>query len=231
MEVEEFQQSEENLIAQDFFPSAFKKQDITKSPAFNTWKNAKIEEGKKIVKCPACFGYEVFVAPTKHQCLCCKEVYCQKCLEKCVRFDRKHNHDKTFCQKLCYVINLVIDYGSSSEWNEPWEYLYTIPLFIFGTPILFTIKYFNFFMENSFIDNDCVQKFFAFLNLLSNAFYSIAYTIIYTEISLILLSPTIIYYRFFKIIIDNWMYVAYELDVGSCPITELTVRGTGYGYH
>lgn len=218
---------EENLN-NDFFPSKYKKQDLTKVTEFNKWYERKMQEGKKIVKCPICGGYELFVLPSNHKCKNCGEEYCQQCLKKCVKGEIRHNHEKSCCAKFCSLVKLIFEEGLSEDWNEPSEYILTTLLFLFGTPVLFTIKYFNFFTKNYVIDNCCVHWFFAILNLTSNIFYSIAFTICYSEICFIILSPTIIYYKFFKIIIDSWMYAAYEYDVGQCPITELTVSGRGY---
>ena len=223
MEIEE-----EDNLDKDNFPSRYKKQDLTKERVFNKWLEKKKKEGKKIVKCPICWGYELFVEPTNHICANCGEEYCQKCLKKCVEGEVEHDHESTCCDKFCSLVELIFDYGSSDDWDEPSVYFYTILLFLFGTPTLFTIKYFNFFRKNYVIDSCCAHWFFAILNLIANICYSIAFTLWYTEVSFIILSPTIIYYKFFKIIVDNWVYVAYKYDVGTCPVTELTVSGRGY---
>lgn len=225
MEIEyEYQENLNN----DFFPSKYKKQDLTKIPEFNKWYERKKQEGKKVVKCPNCGGYELFLFPSNHTCINCGEDYCQYCLKKCVEDEIKHDHEKSCWAKFCSLVELIFEEGLEEHWKSPSKYIYTTLLFLFGTPALLTIKYFNFFTKNYVIDNCCVHWFFAILNLLANIFYSITFTICYTEICFVVLSPTIIYYKFFKIIIDSWMYVAYEYDAGEVPILELTVSGKGY---
>ena len=226
MEIEE---SEENLNA-DFFPTKFKKQDLTKIPSFNKWYEMKEKQNKKVVRCPICWSYELYISNEKHKCAQCGGMYCQYCLKKYVENERRHDHETTCCEKFYDLVKLIFDYGGADDWEEPYEYVRTGLLFLFGTPTLFTIKYFNFFRKNYVIDNCCVHWFFAILNLMANIFYSIVYSIWYMEVSFIILSPSIVYYKFFKIIVDNWVFVAYRYDVGNCPITELTVSGTGYGY-
>ena len=226
MEVEELG---DNLNA-DFFPSKYKKQDLTKISAFNKWYETKQKEGKKVVRCPICWSYELYISSQEHICANCGEKYCQYCLKKYIEDERPHDHETSCCEKFCDLVKLIFDYGGSDYWKEPSEYIYTSLLFLFGTPTLFAIKYFNFFRKNYVIDNCCTHWFFAILNLFANICYSIIYSIWYMEVCFIILSPTIVYYKFFKIIMDNWMYVAYVYDVGECPITELTVSGIGYGY-
>jgi hypothetical protein len=226
MEVEEIG----DILNADYFPTKFNKQDLTKIGAFNRWLETKKNQGKKIVKCPICWSYEVYVSSEIHVCPNCGEEYCQVCLKKYVEGEREHDHESSCCDKFCDLVKLIFDYGGSDDWEEPSEYIRTGLLFLFGTPTLFAIKYFNFFRKHYVIDNCCVHWFFTILNLIANICYSIIYSIWYMEVSFIILSPSIIYYKFFKIVIDNWIYVAYVYDVGNCPITELTVSGTGYGY-
>ena len=222
-------ENEENFLKKDEFPAQFKRQDVTKIPSFKQWKQVKEKEGKKIVRCPICWGYEIFVEPTNHFCKNCGEEYCQKCLKICVEDEVQHDH-KGCCRKFCSLVDVIIDFGENTEWREPKEYFYTTLLFLFGTPSMFTVKYFQFFKENAIIDNFCVHLLFTILNLIANICYSIIYTILYFEIFFIIFFPSIFWYKYFKIIIDNWMMV-YEYGVDECPITELTVCGRGYRYY
>ena len=230
MEVE-VENLEEDFLNQDFFRPKYKNQDLTKNADFKAWANQKKKDGEKIVKCPICGGYEVLVEKTNHTCLCCNGEYCQGCLKKIIEDEVEHDHERGCCNKFCSLLELIFDYGGSTDWHEPSLYIYMTLLFLFGTPTLFTIKYFNFFKKNYVTDTGCVHWIFTVLNLIANICYSIVYTILYTQISFIIFSPTIIYYKFIKIIVENWVYVVKHYDVGECPITELTVKGRGYGLY
>lgn len=48
-------------LKSDIFQTYFKNQDVTKLPAFKKWKKEKEKEGKKVVRCPICLSYEIFV--------------------------------------------------------------------------------------------------------------------------------------------------------------------------
>ena len=134
--------------------------------SFKKWNDAKKKEGKKIVRYPICWSYEEFVRPTNYYCKNCGKEYCQKCLKIIVSEERRHDHEKKCCNKSCRLIRLIL-LECDDEWEfGPFEYFYMTLLYLFGTPILFTIKYFNYFRENHIIDNDCVHWFFAILNFI-----------------------------------------------------------------
>ena len=219
---------EENFLKNDTFPSQFKGQDVTKLPSFNQWKNAKKKENKEIVKCPICWGYEIFIEPTNHICENCGGKYCQKCLKICVEGEKIHDHTTSFCSKLCYLIDQIIKFGNGDNWGDPRDYLFATFIFLFGTNIMFTMKYFYFFKENKIIDS-CTHGFFTYMNLFTNILYCLVFYIWYFELFFIIFSPSLICYKYFKIIMENWMIVIEDMDVGECPITDITVRGKG-GY-
>ena len=231
MENEE-NEEKNNLIQINVFKTSFKRQDVTNMPSFQKWN----EEGKKrgliIVRCPSCWSYEISEKSYEHKCQVCGEYYCQKCL-MIVEKDRNHEsycikNGCTICCKNCcnaFCELVVAIFGEfSGKWRLKWyEYFLMILLFLFGTPIMFTIKYFKFFLDNPITDNYCVHKFFTFLNLMSNILYCIIYNLFYFGISFIIFFPSFIYFPTIKLIANSWSFI-YDSDVNDVPITELTVR-------
>ena len=218
------------LLKKDYFGTSFRKQDVTNLPSFKKWYSVKKSENKKIVKCPICWSYEVFEIPSNHKCLNCSKEYCQKCLKIIVEGELRHNHQRSCCSKFHGLIEDIIDFGGGVDWKEPKLYVLTALLFLFGTPVMFTVKYFQYFGKHNVIENDCVHGFFRILNLFTNIIYSILFTFIYFGIFFIIFLPSIFYPYYFKIIMNNWMEV-YEFEVDEIPITELTVCGRGFKYY
>ena len=102
-------ENEEELIVKNYFKTSYKKDDVSKLPAFKKWKAEREREGNKIVRCPHCWGYEIFIAPTNHFCAMCNGKYCQYCLKPCVEDEYDHHHDRSCCQKFCYLMQQMID--------------------------------------------------------------------------------------------------------------------------
>ena len=200
-------ENEDILLTQEYFKPSYKKEDVTTLPSFKKWIKIKEEQGKKIVKCPWCWGYEIFKEPTNHTCPMCKNLYCQKCLQKCVQDEVMHNHDRGCWSKFCGLIDIMIDWGKDAD-ATPLEYLKASLIFIFGNHFLYTMKYFDFFKKNKLIDNDCVHSFFTYMNLFTNLIYCIVFNIAFFEFFFFLFFPGIF--------------------IDESPITELTVRGRGY---
>ena len=222
-------ENEDLLLNQDFFKSSFKKQDVKSLPSFKRWEEAKNKEGKKIVRCPCCYGYEIFIEPTNHICLMCQKTYCQGCLKPCVVGEVIHDHERGCCSKLCGLIEIMVDWGKNNNATTK-EYIITSLVFIFGNHVLYTIKYYKFFKENKIIDNDWVHSFFTYMNLIANIFYCIVFSIFNFEFFFILFFPGIFIKCYLKFLVLNWKIVL-EFGVDESPITELTVRGKGYpGY-
>ena len=223
-------ENEEELIVKNYFKTSYKKEDVSKLPAFKKWKAEREREGNKIVRCPHCWGYEIFIAPTNHFCAMCNGKYCQYCLKPCVEDEYDHHHDRSCCQKFCYLMQQMIDFGCEIDCNMSCFDIFKISMiFIFGNPIMYTYKYYKFFNDNKIIENDCVHGFYKFMNLLVNILTvcSTLY-ITYLEFFLLLFVPSIIpCYLFF--IVENWEIAIEGMDVGETPLLELTVRGKGYG--
>ena len=59
-------ENEDIFLTQEYFKSSYKKEDVTSLPSYKKWIKIKEEQEKKIVKCPWCWGYEVFKEPTNH---------------------------------------------------------------------------------------------------------------------------------------------------------------------
>ena len=223
----------DDVLTQDYFPTSFKRQDVTTLPSYKKWIEAKNEQGKKVVKCPWCWGYEVFIEPTNHICPMCDNIYCQKCLQKCVEDEVIHDHERTCCSKFCGLIDIMVSWGQDDEMANDTkisEYILASLVFVFGNHVLYTIKYFKFFNENKVIDNDCVHSFFKYMNLFTNILYCIVFNMIYFEFFFLLFFPAIFIKCYFKFITYNWLVVL-EFGVDESPITELTVRGRGYGMY
>ena len=219
-------ENEDIFLTQDYFKSSYKKEDVTKLPAYKQWIKVKKEQEKKVVKCPWCWGYEVFKEPKNHTCPMCNNVYCQKCLKKCVENEMIHNHERKCCSLLREIIEIMTDWAEEGD-ATPMEYFLISLLFIFGNHTLFTIKYFNFFRKFKVIDNGCVHTFFMYMNLFANIFYCIVFNIAWFELFFFLFFPGFFIPFYFKFITKNWLFVL-GLAVDQIPIFELTVNGRGY---
>ena len=222
-------ENEEQELSIDFFKTSYNKEDISKLPAFKKWKEEREKEGKKVVKCPICWGYEVFVEPTNHDCKCCGGVYCQYCLHPCVEDEVDHDHERSCCSKFCSLVELMIGEGKNrGEKHECSELLKISLIFIFGNPFMFTTRYYKFFKENKIIDNDCVHSFFKFCNLFVNILTACSiFYLPWVALFLLLFLPSIVPCYFF-FIFYNWKYLIENLEVDETPLLELTVRGRGY---
>ena len=223
-------ENEEQTLSIQFFKTSYNKEDISNLPAFQKWKQERENEGKKIVRCPICWGYEVFVEPTNHDCQCCGGVYCQHCLKPCVEDEVEHDHQRSCCDKLRLIIE-----DSTPPKDEIKQYkcgdllLYSF-IFLFANPIMFTGRYFSFFSKNRIIDNGCVSSFFKYCNLFANIFTTCTiFYITWFEIFFLIFLPSFIPF-YFTIIIYNWEYVVESIDIDETPILEFTVRGRGYQY-
>ena len=219
-------ENDEIILTLDYFKSSYKKENVTNLPAYKEWIKAKNDEGKKVVRCPWCWGYETFKEPTNHTCPICKNIYCQKCLQKCVEDEVEHDHERGCCSKFCGLIDIMIDWGKNAD-ATPWEYLKASLIFIFGNHVLYTMKYYNFFKKNPIIDTECVHSFFKYINLFVNIIYCIVFNISFFEFFFVLFFPGIFIPCYFKFITYNWLVVL-DFEVDQSPITELTVRGRGY---
>ena len=232
-------ENEENELKLDTFKSNFERQDISKLPSFKKWKDYKKKEGKEVVKCPKCWGYEVLVEPTNHKCENCGQIYCQKCLKICVDGEIQHNHERNYCSKFCTLFEYLFSESCHDCCinccdcnicrNTKRNFKITL-LFLFGSPGMFTIKYYQFFKNNKIRESNCVHWFFTYLNLITNIIYSIIFNILSIELFSVILFPSIFCLPYYEIIMYNWEYVYERLDVGQCPITELTVKGRGYNF-
>ena len=222
-------ENESSAFTKSFFKTSFDKEDLKKSPEFKKWLSLQEKEGKKVVRCPHCWGYEIFVVPSNHECIMCHRLYCQKCLKKCVENEVLHNHERTCCSKLKGLIETMKDWSDVKDDEMTNCLLFkTTLVFIFGNHVLYTIKYFQFFQKNKVIDSECTHKFFMYLNLFANICYCLVYTIAFIEFFFLLFFPAIFIICYFRFLMYNWVIVL-EFEVDESPITELTVRGRGYG--
>ena len=235
----EFEDAEENnLLDLNLFKSSFKKQDVTKLSNYQKWNEIRKKEGIKVVKCPICWSYEKDNKEYHHKCRGCKEEYCQKC-SKILKNGRRHDHPLDCCKDgcmhccadccsgcwddICTLMGYIFGECTNSWEHDCCEYFLMILIFLFGLPIMFTIKYFRFFLNNRVIDSFCPHWFFTSLNLLTNIIYCFLYSLYYFEISFILFSPTILYFGNIKFIGNNMHYV-YNYSVSEMPIVKYTVR-------
>ena len=222
-------ENEEQVLSINYFKTSYNKEDITNLPAFKKWKSEREKEGKKIVRCPICWGYEIFVEPTNHDCKCCGGVYCQYCLHPCVEDEVEHDHERSCCDKFCSLIDLMIDEGKVEvDKPECSELLKVSLIFIFGNPFMFTSGYYKFFKSNKIIDNDCVHSFYKFCNLFVNLITACGiFYLTWVEFFLLIFLPSFIPCYFF-FIFYNWKFTIDNLEVDETPLLELTVRGRGY---
>ena len=199
-------------------------------PIFKKWLYIQEQEGKKVVRCPHCWGYELYLVPTNHRCIMCGKIYCQKYLQPCVENEVMHDHERGCWSKFKGLITIMTDWGNNADNGHNIEKSFLIKAcltFIFGNHILYSYKYFKFFKKNQIIDNICVHKFFMYINLFVNIIYCIIFNIAFFEFFFLLFLPAFFIKCYFRFIAFNWLIVL-ELDVDESPITELTVRGRGY---
>ena len=222
-------ENEEQVLSINYFKTSYNKEDITNLPAFKKWKSEREKEGKKIVRCPICWGYEIFVEPTNHDCKCCGGVYCQYCLHPCVEDEVEHDHERSCCDKFCSLIDLMIDEGKvEGDKPECSELLKVSLIFIFGNPFMFTSGYYKFFKSNKIIDNDYVHSLYKFCNLFVNLITACGiFYLTWVEFFLLIFLPSFIPCYFF-FIFYNWKFTINNLEVDETPLLELTVRGRGY---
>ena len=218
------------LFSRKYFKTSFKKEDVTGLPLFKKWLSLQKQEGNKVVRCPHCWGYELFIIPSNHRCVMCNNIYCQECLQPCVEDEVRHDHERGCWSKFKGLIDIMRVWGESADVgrNIPkWALIKACIIFIFGNHVLYTMKYFDFFKKNKIIDNDCVHGFFKYMNLLTNIIYCFVFYIPFFEFFFLLFFPAFFSKCYYKFIAFNWVIVL-EFEVDESPITELTVRGKGY---
>ena len=221
-------ENEEQTLSKEYFKTSYNKEDITNHPEFKKWKEEREKEGQKVVRCPICWGYEVFVEPTNHDCRCCGGVYCQYCLHPCVEDEVEHEHDRSCCNKFKSVIEVSMPPRNELDEYECSLLLKIALIYLFGNPIMFTAGYYKFFKENKIIDNDCVHSFFKFCNLFVNIFTACSiFYLTWVEFFLLLFLPSVVPCYFF-FIFNNWKFLIENLEIDETPLLELTVRGRGY---
>ena len=159
----------------------------------------------------------------------CHEEYCQKCLKPCVENEVRHDHSRSCCSKFIGLIKLMGSFEKDDS-ATPLEYLKASLVFIFGNHFMYTLKYYNFFRKSKIVDNECVASFFTYMNLFTNILYCIVFNIAFIEFFFSLFFPAILIPFYFKFITLNWLIVL-DFEVDESPITELTVRGRGYGMY
>jgi hypothetical protein len=222
--------NENNFFERSYFKTSFNKEDVTNLPLFKKWKLIKEKENKKIVRCPHCWGYEIFVIPTNYRCSMCDKLYCQKCLKPCVENEVLHDHERGCWSKFKGLIDIMKDWGYRGAYInkiQNKDLIKACLVFIFGNHILYTIKYYKFFQSNKIIENDCVHSFFKYINLFVNIIYCVVYNIMFFEFFFLIFLPAFFINCYYRFIAYNWLIVL-EFEVDESPITELTVRGRGY---
>ena len=160
----------------------------------------------------------------------CNNLYCQKCLQPCVKNEVQHDHERSCWSKFKGLIEIMMVWGNSADIGRnilKSDLIKASFIFIFGNHVLYTMKYFNFFKKNKIIENDFVHGFFMYMNLLSNILYCIVFNIFFFEFFFLLFFPAFFIRCYYKFIVFNWLVVL-EFEVDESPITELTVRGKGY---
>ena len=223
-------ENEEQTLSKEFFKTSYNKEDITNLPAFKKWKAQREKEGEKIVRCPICWGYEVFEEPTNHDCQCCGGVYCQYCLKPCVEDEVEHDHESSCCDKFKSIIESSTPPKDELKQFECCDLILYPLIFLFANPIMFTGRYYTFFSKNRIIDNNCVSCFFKYCNLFANILTACTiFYITWFELFFLLFLPSFIPF-YFTIIVYNWEYVVNSIEIDETPILELTVRGRGYQY-
>ena len=218
------------LFTKTYFKTSFDKEDVSKLSIFKKWVSLQEKEGKTVVRCPHCWGYEIFIIPSNHRCVMCHKLYCQKCLQPCVEDEVQHDHQRSCWSKFKGLIHIMKDWGIRGEkYHDIDKSLLTKAslIFIFGNHVLYSIKYFDFFKKNKIIDDEFTHKFFMYTNLIVNIIYCIVFNIIFFEFFFVLFLPAFFIKCYYNFIAYNWIIVL-EFEVDESPITELTVRGKGY---
>lgn len=224
---------ETTLFSRNYFKTSFNKEDVSKLPIFKKWLSIQEKSGRKVVRCPHCWGYELFLVPTNHECTMCGNIYCQQCLKPCVEDEVQHDHERNCWSKFKGLIRIMKLWGNTADKGmdiSKYEIIKACLVFIFGNHVLYTRKYFDFFKENKIIDNDCVHGFFKYTNLIVNILYCIIYNIAFFEFFFFLFFPAFFISCYYRFIVFNWLVVL-EFSVDQSPITELTVRGKGYNMY
>ena len=125
-----------------------------------------------------------------------------------------------WCDFICSGISIVLqDYKKGLSCRE---YLFYDFIFLFGNPVMFSLKYFHYFKENKVCKSLCVHWFFTYLNLFTNIIYCCLYTFLSIAISLVIFFPAFFYYPYAKFIGGNWYYV-YDFEADVCPFICFTV--------
>ena len=83
-----------SFFTKNYFRTSFNKEDVSNLPMFKKWLSLQEKEGKTVVRCPHCWGYEIFIIPSNHRCIMCRKLYCQKCLKPCVENEVIHDHER-----------------------------------------------------------------------------------------------------------------------------------------
>ena len=222
-------ENEDELLNKNYFKTSYNKEDVTKLESFKKWKAEREADGEKVVRCPICWGYEIFVEPTNHDCIMCKGKYCQYCLHPCVEDEVEHDHESGCCDKFCSLVNLMINEGKSDGRKPPCSKLLKVSLiFIFGNPFMFTYRYYKFFCYNKIIDNDCVHGLFKYANLFVNILTAcLTLYLAWLALFLTIFIPSV-FPCYFYFIYYNWDFLIDELGIDETPLIELTLRGRGY---
>ena len=145
--------------------------------SFKQWKELQQKSGKNLARCPHCWSYEISNNQCKHKCEICGKYYCQKCL-KCFEYDSKHNHKpfyyyccnedecSIYCEDCCCEFcSFSCFYGNAFYKELNCFQIFRLSLlFLFGTPIFFTVKYLHFFRHNKITNNRRIHSFFTYIN-------------------------------------------------------------------
>jgi len=228
--MENSKEMELNLLQLNFYKTEYEKQDVANMDSFKKWKEYQQKRGKKLVRCPHCWSYEISNNQFIYKCNICRKYYCQKCL-KCLEYNSKHNHKPFYyyccnedecsiycgdcCCELCSFVCKYTDvfYKDLDCFQI---FLYSL-LFLFGTPIFLTVRYLNFFRHNKITNNLKIHWFFTTINFITNIIYSCLFTFFYIGLILIIYLPGLIFYKYFicivgdfssclKFEIDDWLF-------------------------
>ena len=224
--MEVVKEDEIKMLNKNCFPTSFNKQDVSHLKEFIEWKNMQKRDGEKIVRCPICWSYEINKNIYNKQCDNCQNYYCQRCT-KIVYDDHEHFFEigkccKGFwCEFIYSGLEMVFDYYKKDlSWRD---YLFYDFIFLFGNPVMFSLKYFHFFKKNKVCESLNVHWFFTYLNLFTNIIYCFLYTFLSIALSLVIFFPAFIYYPYAKFVGGNWYY-AYDFEADICPFICFTVE-------